>query len=80
MSIRFTIFQNYPIENDTEFEILLSSIEKEQALFFLIEAVKHANNNNVYSMSETELISRCVRKLYSPNKPNETINNKKRDE
>jgi hypothetical protein len=76
MSNRFKIFQNYPIENNTEFELLLSSIEHEQALFFLIEAVKYANINNVYSLSETELISKCIRKLYLP--PN-TDENKKRD-
>ena len=78
MSNRFKIFQNYPIENNTEFELLLSSIEKEQALFFLIEAVKYANMNNVYTMSETELLSKCIRKLYSP--PENFNEHKKRDE
>ncbi len=79
MSNRFKIFQNYPIENNVEFELLLSSIEHEQALFFLIEAVKYANANNTYTMSETELISKCIRKLYSPTKSN-TDEHKKRDE
>ena len=78
MSNRFKIFQNYPIENNTEFELLLSSIEKEQALFFLIEAVKYANTNNVYTMSETELLSKCIRKLNSP--PEDFNEHKKRDE
>ena len=80
MSFRFTIFQNYPIENNTEFDALLNSIETEQALFFLIEAVKYANRNNIYSMNETELISKCIRKLYSPNNPVENVENKKRDD
>ena len=79
MSNRFKIFQSYPIENNIEFEILLSSIEKEQALFFLVEAVKYANANNVYTMSETELLSKCIRKLHSP-KTEENIEHKKRDE
>ena len=79
MSNRFKIFQNYPIENNVEFELLLSSVEKEQALFFLIEAVKYANSNNVYTMSETELISKCIRTLYSP-PIKKSEEHKKRDE
>ena len=77
MSNRFKIFQNYQIENNTEFEMLLSSIEKNQALFFLIEAVRYANDNNMFSMEETELISKCIRKLHTPSENNDE---KKRDD
>jgi len=75
---RFNIFEKYPIENNIEFEMLLSTIEKEQSLFYLIESVKYANNCGVFSMEETELISKCIRKLHEPPKTIiETDENKK---
>lgn len=75
MSNRFKIFQNYPIENNIEFDLLLSSIENEQALFFLIESIKYAHDNGLYTMEEVELLSKCIRKLQS----HPTVNEKRDD-
>lgn len=75
MSNRFKIFQNYPIESNVEFDLLLSSIENEQALFFVIESIKYAHANGLYTMEEVELLSKCIRKLQS----HPTVNEKRDD-
>ena len=67
-----TLFGSFNINNYTELDKLVSSIEKEQAIFFLIEAAKYANNSGVFSMNETEIISKSIRKLFE--KPNNIEN------
>ena len=77
--VNYNIFDIFKFKNDEEFQALLDSLNKEQSIYFLINSVKHANRQGVYTLEESELISKCIRKLYSPNE-NQSDVNEKRDE
>jgi hypothetical protein len=57
---------------------LLSDMTYDQAIFLLSEAVKGAHKKGVYTLLESEIISKSIRKIYEvkqeqPEKPEETI-------
>ena len=77
--VNYNIFDIFKFKNDEEFQTLLDSLNKEQSIYFLINSVKHANRQGVFTLEESELISKCIRKLYSPNESQSDVN-EKRDE
>jgi hypothetical protein len=58
------LFGSLEIETPDTISTLVDSMTKDQALFLLTESVKFAYKRGVYSLLESEVISRCVRKLY----------------
>lgn len=72
------IFNTFNITNDIEFEKLMSTITKEQSIFFLVEAAKFSYSKGVFSINETEIISKAIRTIYLPDIENSV--NEKRDE
>ena len=77
--VNYKIFNIFTFKNDEEFQTLLDSLNKEQSIYFLINSVRYAHSNGLYSLEESELISKCIRKLYSPNETQSDVN-EKRDE
>jgi hypothetical protein len=41
----------------------ISNLNKEQALYSLIEAVRYAHKKGVFNLEESELISKSIRKI-----------------
>ncbi len=75
----FKLFSSFDFHNNEEFQSILNTLNKEQSIFFLINSVKYAHRQGIYTLEEAELISNCIRTLYSPDKDTEVIN-EKRDE
>lgn len=73
-----TLFGSFNINNPEEFEKLILSLNKEQSIYFLTESAKFAYKQGCFSLSESELISKCIRQLYLPDV--EHTVNEKRDE
>ena len=57
------LFGKIPIYDDNHLELILSSMDKEKALIFLVNAVEFSFKQGVYSFAETELISKSLREL-----------------
>jgi hypothetical protein len=57
------LFNIIPLHNEEHLETILTTIDKEQSLFFIVQAVKHAYHQGVYSIGEAEVISKCIRVL-----------------
>jgi hypothetical protein len=49
--------------NEEHLDALLSSMNKDHALFYLIEAVKSAHKRGTFTIGETEVISKAIRTM-----------------
>ena len=57
------LFNSIPLLNETHLDTLLETLDKERSVYLLIQAVKHAYHSGVYSIGESEVISKCIRVL-----------------
>jgi hypothetical protein len=57
------LFNTIPLYNEDHLDVLLKTMDKESAVYLLIQAVKLAYHDGVYSMGETEVLSKAIRTL-----------------
>lgn len=57
------IFGTIPLLSEEHLELMLTTMDKDHALYYIIEAVKSAHQRNVFSIGETEIISKSIRVL-----------------
>lgn len=57
------LFNSIPLNNEEHLEAILTTIDKERAIFFIVQAVKHGFHQGIYSLGESEVISKCIRVL-----------------
>jgi len=65
------LFGSVDLLTKEHLDVILQSMSSDQALFFLVEAIKLAYKNNVYTIGEVEVISKSIRVLTDPQKGNE---------
>jgi hypothetical protein len=59
------LFNSVPLLTDDHLQTLLDVMDREQAIFMLVQAVKYAYMSGVYSIGEVEVISKSIRILSS---------------
>ena len=57
------LFEEVAIYNPEDIENLINGLTDEQAKFMLVRAVQMAYRNGIYSLTESELISKSLRML-----------------
>lgn len=57
------LFNSITIESKEHIDAILLSMRDEDAKFLLIQAVKHAYTQGVYTLGESEIISKSIRVL-----------------
>jgi hypothetical protein len=57
------LFGSVDLLTKEHLDMILQSMNRDQALFFLVEAIKLAYKNNVYTIGEVEVISKSIRVL-----------------
>jgi hypothetical protein len=57
------LFNSVPLLTENHLDTLLETLDKERSTYLLIQAVKHAYHSGVYSIGESEVISKCIRVL-----------------
>jgi hypothetical protein len=57
------LFEDVAIYNPEDINNLIDGLTEEQAKFMLIRAVQMAYKNGIYSLTESELISKSLRTL-----------------
>jgi hypothetical protein len=57
------LFNSVPLLTEDHIQTILDVMGKEQAIFLLVQAVKYAYHNGVYSLGESEVISKSIRIL-----------------
>jgi hypothetical protein len=61
------LFNSVPLLTEDHLQTLLDVMDKEQAIYLLVQAVNYAYLNGVYSLGETEVISKSIRVLSKNN-------------
>jgi len=62
---KLNLFGTIQIEQNTKIiDDLLLNMSVEQAIFLLTESLKYAYQKNVFTLLESEIISRSIRKIY----------------
>jgi hypothetical protein len=57
------LFEDVAIYNPEDVNILIDNLSEEQAKFMLIRAVQMAHKNGLYSLTESEIVSKSLRIL-----------------
>lgn len=55
------LFNSIPLYNESHLDAIMDSMDKEQASYYLIQAVSHAYHSGVYTIGESEVISKAIR-------------------
>jgi hypothetical protein len=66
------LFDTIPLLTEDHLDVLLQSMDKDNASYLLIQAVKKAYHEGVYSLGEAEVVSRAVRVMSKQEIKNET--------
>jgi hypothetical protein len=57
------VFGTIPLISEDHLDIILTTMNKDHALYYLIEAVKSAHERGTFSIGETEILSKSIRVL-----------------
>ncbi len=57
------LFNTIPLYNEEHLELLLESLDREYSIQLLIQAVKLAFHQNIYTLGECEVLSKSIRVL-----------------
>ncbi len=57
------LFNSVPLYDENHLNTLLETMSHENAIYLLVQAVKYAYHNGVFSIGETEIISKSIRTL-----------------
>ena len=63
------LFNTIPLYNEDHLDAILSTIDKEKSIYFLTQAVNFAFHSGVFSLGESEIISKSIRTLNKIEKP-----------
>lgn len=57
------LFGTINLLNEDHLEIILTTMDKEHSIFYLVEAVKSAHKRGAFTIGESEIISKSIRVL-----------------
>jgi hypothetical protein len=57
------LFGTINLINEDQLELMLSTMNNDHALYYLIEAIKSAHSKGVFTIGESEVISKSIRTL-----------------
>lgn len=57
------LFGSINLLNENHLEIILSTMDQNTAIYYLIESVKSAHKKGAFTIGETEVISKSIRVL-----------------
>jgi hypothetical protein len=57
------LFGTIDLLSEDHLELILATMDKDHALYYLIESVKSAHSKGVYTIGESEVISKAIRTL-----------------
>ncbi|NBO36256.1 hypothetical protein EBU91_01775 [bacterium] len=62
------LFNSISLNSEEHLELILSTINKEYALFYLVESIKFAYSKGCFSIGESEIISKSLRVILKETK------------
>ena len=61
------LFGTINLVNEQHIEAILTTMDEQHALYYLIESVKSAHKKGAFTIGETEVISKAIRVLLKEN-------------
>jgi hypothetical protein len=55
------LFESIPIQSEEHLDVILETMDKDHAIYYLTQAVKYAYQAGIYSIGECEVISKSIR-------------------
>lgn len=71
------LFNNIVLQDENHLEVLLDTMDKDRAVYLLVEAIKYCHQMSAFTLGESEVLSKCVRVLnreYVEKEPDNDIN------
>lgn len=63
------LFNTIDLMSEEHLDLILQSMNKENATYIMIQALKFAYQSGVYSMGEVEVLSKCIRVISKQDEP-----------
>jgi hypothetical protein len=60
------LFNTIPLLTEDHLDVLLQNMDNENSKYILIQAVNYAFHSGVYSLGESEVLSKAIRTLSKP--------------
>lgn len=57
------LFTTIPLLSEDHLNVIIQTMDKDKAIYFLTQAVKQAYHSGNYTLAEAEVISKCIRVL-----------------
>jgi hypothetical protein len=57
------LFNSIPLLTEDHLETIIQTLDKEHSIYYLVQAVKYAHEQGVYSLGESEILSKSIRIL-----------------
>jgi hypothetical protein len=57
------LFGTINLLNEDHLDVILTTMDKEHSIYYLVEAVKSAHKRGAFSIGESEIISKSIRVL-----------------
>jgi hypothetical protein len=61
------LFNTIPLLTENHLDTLLETLDREHSIYYLVQAVKYAHSQGVYSLGESEILSKSIRILSKDN-------------
>jgi hypothetical protein len=55
------LFNTIPLTSEEHLDVIIQTMTKESALYILVQSVKYAHHNGLFTLAESEVISKCIR-------------------
>jgi len=55
------LFNSIPLYTESHLDVMIDTMDKDQSIYYLIQAVSHAYHSGVYTIGESEIISKAIR-------------------
>lgn len=66
-NIPITLFGRIDVENSDTLNTLISNLDYKQSVYMICEAVTKAHDSGLFSLVESEIISKAIRTIYQNN-------------
>ena len=57
------LFNSIPLYTESHLDVMIDTMDKEQSIYYLIQAVSHAYHSGLYTIGESEIISKALRTI-----------------
>jgi hypothetical protein len=57
------LFNTIPLYTESHLDVMIDTMDKEQSTYYLIQAVSHAYHSGLYTIGESEIISKAIRTI-----------------